>query len=80
MLLLRPAGRWIAEYYPVDDVVELPDGSARALLRYADPAWLVRLVLGLGGAARVLEPAEVAEEVARRARAALDGALEEVAG
>jgi hypothetical protein len=31
----------------------------------------VRLVLGLGGGARVLEPPELAAEVARRARAAL---------
>ena len=41
------------------------DGRARVLLRYADPAWLVRLVLGLGGGARILEPAELAAEVAR---------------
>ena len=47
------------------------------LLRYADPAWLVRLVLGLGGGARILEPAGLAAEVARRAAQALaqaDGA------
>ncbi|HXV93763.1 MAG TPA: WYL domain-containing protein, partial [Pseudonocardia sp.] len=73
-LLLEPAGRWVAEYYPVDDLVELPDGRARVLMRYADPAWLVRLVLGLGGAARVLEPPELAAQVARRAREALSGA------
>ena len=41
------------------------DGRARVLLRYADPAWLVRLVLGLGGGARILEPVELAAEVAR---------------
>jgi proteasome accessory factor C len=87
VLLLEPRARWIAEYYPVDEVVELPpddhgddpghdsaDGRrARVLLRYADPAWLVRLVLGLGGGARVLEPPELAAEVARRAREALAG-------
>jgi proteasome accessory factor C len=33
--------------------------------------WLVRLVLGLGGGARVVEPPELAVAVARRARAAL---------
>jgi proteasome accessory factor C len=96
VLLLEPQARWIAEYYPVEEVVELPPdgtgpdhvghdpagtglgrdtgGRARVLLRYADPAWLVRLVLGLGGGARVLEPPELAAEVARRARAALAGA------
>jgi proteasome accessory factor C len=74
VLLLEPWARWVAEYYPVEEVVELGDdgaGRARVLLRYADPAWLVRLVLGLGGGARVLEPRELADEVARRARAAL---------
>ena len=53
------------------------EGRARVLLRYADPAWLVRLVLGLGGGARILEPAGLAAEVARRAAQALaqaDGA------
>ena len=48
VLLLEPWARWIAEYYPVEEVVELDDGRARVLLRYADPAWLVRLVLGPG--------------------------------
>ena len=50
------------------------------LLRYADLAWLVRLVLGLGGGARILEPAGLAAEVARRAAQALaqaDGAAED---
>jgi proteasome accessory factor C len=68
--------RWIAEYYPVDEVVEHVDGSgaARVVLRYADPGWLVRLVLGLGGGARVLEPPQLAAAVAQRARAALAAA------
>ena len=86
VLLLEPWARWIAEYYPVEEVVEVPPdgtghdppghehGRARVLLRYADPAWLVRLVLGLGGGARVLAPPELAAEVARRARASLAGA------
>jgi proteasome accessory factor C len=90
VLLLEPWARWVAEYYPVEQVVELPpdpddertghdhgpdgrrdDGRARVLLRYADPAWLVRLVLGLGGGARILEPPELAAEVARRAAQSL---------
>lgn len=74
VLLLEPEARWVAEYYPVDDVVEVDGDRARVLLRYADPAWLVRLVLGLGGGARVLEPQEVAEAVGRRAREALAAA------
>ncbi|MGH3566645.1 MAG: helix-turn-helix transcriptional regulator [Pseudonocardia sp.] len=71
VLLLEPAARWVAEYYPVDEVVDTGEGRVRVLLRYADPAWLVRLVLGLGGDARVLEPSDVADAVARRAREAL---------
>jgi proteasome accessory factor C len=83
VLEVAPEARWIAEYYPVDEVVELDGaanapGTARVLLRYADPGWLVRLVLGLGGGARVLEPPEVAAAVAERARAALAG-LDEAA-
>ena len=94
VLLLEPWARWVAEYYPVEQVVEIPaalppdgdgartghdhgggghggEGRARVLLRYADPAWLVRLVLGLGGGARILEPPGLAAEVARRAAEAL---------
>jgi proteasome accessory factor C len=71
VLELRPAARWVAEYYPVDEVVETGDGGVRVLLRFADPDWLVRLVLGLGGGARLVEPAELGAEVAARARAAL---------
>jgi len=76
VLEITREARWIAEYYPVDEVVEHADGSgsARVLLRYADPAWLVRLVLGLGGAARVVEPQALAAAVTERARAALAGA------
>ncbi|WP_214365275.1 helix-turn-helix transcriptional regulator [Pseudonocardia sp. H11422] len=78
VLALEPEARWIAEYYPVDEVVELDGGRARVALRYADPAWLIRLVLGLGGGARVVDPPELAEAVGRRAREALAAAEENV--
>jgi proteasome accessory factor C len=71
VLVLEPDARWVAEYYPVDEVVEADGGRLRVLLRYADPTWLVRLVLGLGGGARLVEPAELVAAVAARARAAL---------
>jgi proteasome accessory factor C len=72
VLQLEREARWVAEYYPVDDVVELGDERLQVQLRYADPTWLVRLVLGLGGGARLLEPPELVDAVARRAREALD--------
>ncbi|RZT86403.1 proteasome accessory factor C [Pseudonocardia sediminis] len=75
VLELGPDAHWIAEYYPVDDVVSdtVDDtGRIRVLMRFADPAWLVRLVLGLGGAARILDPPDLAATVAERAREALD--------
>jgi proteasome accessory factor C len=71
VLVLEPQARWVAEYYPVDEVVEAEGGRLRVRLRYADPTWLVRLVLGLGGGARLVEPAELAGAVAARAEAAL---------
>jgi proteasome accessory factor C len=71
VLVLEPHTRWVAEYYPVDEVVEAGGDRLRVRLRYADPSWLVRLVLGLGGGARLVEPAELAAAVAARARAAL---------
>ncbi|WP_232664178.1 helix-turn-helix transcriptional regulator [Pseudonocardia sp. TRM90224] len=77
VLVLDQAAHWVAEYYPVDELVELADHRVEVRLRYADPAWLVRLVLGLGGHARVVDPPELAEAVGRRAREALaatDGA------
>ena len=51
--------------------VDAADGAIRVVMRYADPVWLVRLVLGLGGAARVVEPPELAAAVLERARQAL---------
>ncbi|MGI9001700.1 MAG: helix-turn-helix transcriptional regulator [Pseudonocardia sp.] len=71
VLLLEREARWVAEYYPVDEVIELDGGRLRVLMRYADPAWLVRLVLGLGGGARLLEPVELVDAVGQRAREAL---------
>jgi proteasome accessory factor C len=73
VLLLEPEARWVGEYYPVEDLVERDGGRAEARLRFTDDAWLVRLVLGLGGRAQVLRPERLRAEVARRAEEALDG-------
>jgi proteasome accessory factor C len=70
-LLLEPAARWVAEYYPVESTQEAAGGALRATLRVSDPAWLTRLMLRLDASARVESPAELAEEVRRTAAAAL---------
>lgn len=67
-LRLAPQARWATDYYPMRDVHELPDGATEATLVVADPRWLVRLLLRLAPHARVLEPAELADEVRARAR------------
>jgi proteasome accessory factor C len=71
VLELETDARWVAEYYPVDELVELPEGRVRVRMRYTDRAWMVRLVLGLGGRARVHSPSDLAEDVSRRAAEAL---------
>lgn len=72
-LLLEPGARWAAEYYPVESAQEARGGRLRVTLRVGDPGWLIRLMLRLGGAAHVEEPADLAEEVRRAAKRALGG-------
>jgi proteasome accessory factor C len=71
VLELDPAAHWVADYYPVDGVDELPDDRLLVRLRAADTRWLRTLVLRLSGAARVLEPAELHDAVRVRAAEAL---------
>jgi predicted DNA-binding transcriptional regulator YafY len=68
---LAPQARWVTDYYPVDDVAERADGWLRVRLRAADPVWVPRLVLRLGGGARLVEPADLAVRTSRLAEAAL---------
>lgn len=70
-LLLEPEARWVAEYYPVESEEEAGEGRLRVRVRVATPAWLVRLMLRLGAAGRVEEPAELADRVGEAARTAL---------
>jgi proteasome accessory factor C len=72
-LRLARTARWVADYYPVDSVaaVDDPPGGIAVTVRTADLAWARRLVASLGGAAVVDEPAELADQVAAEARAAL---------
>jgi proteasome accessory factor C len=71
ILVLLPDARWIAEYYPVEDLVELDGGRARVRMRYADISWMVRLILAQAGDVLVERPAELADAVMSRARKAL---------
>jgi proteasome accessory factor C len=70
-LVLAPDARWVAEYYPVEETTELRGGRLRIRMRYADTAWMVRLLLGLGGEVAVEEPADLAQQVREQALAAL---------
>src|SRR6516162_2916959 len=71
VLELTPRGRWVAEYYPCEDVTELGDGRLKVTLRTPDASWARRLALGLGEDGRVLEPAALAAAVRADASAAL---------
>ena len=70
-LALRPAARWVADYYPMEDVVEDGEGGLRVRLRTGDVAWLRQLVLRLAGNGRVLDPPELARDVHQAAGEAL---------
>lgn len=71
VLELAAAARWVVDYYPAEAVEPTDDGGLLLTLRAADPSWVRRLVLGLGGRARIVEPPELAAEVATAATAAL---------
>jgi proteasome accessory factor C len=70
---LSPAARWVADYYPCEEVVRHDDGSRTVALRARDDDWVRRLALTLAGSARLLDPPELVEQVRAAAQAALDG-------
>jgi proteasome accessory factor C len=72
-LELSPLGRWVAEYYPCQEVTELADGRLRVSLRTPDTRWVRRLALRLGEDGRVIAPPELAAAVRDDAAAALAG-------
>lgn len=71
VLTLAPDARWVAEYYPVEELIEGEGGAATVRMRYAESGWMVRLVLGLGADVLVRDPPELAAAVAERALAAV---------
>jgi proteasome accessory factor C len=70
-LELADAGRWVADYYPCEEVADTGDGRLRVALRTPDTRWVRRLALRLGEDGRVIAPAELAKEVEEDAAAAL---------
>ncbi|HEY9390730.1 MAG TPA: YafY family protein [Mycobacteriales bacterium] len=70
-LRLRPAARWLVDYYPCERVHDCADGDLQVQLRVADTRWLRQLVLRSGGAARILSPDWLADRVRFDAEQAL---------
>jgi predicted DNA-binding transcriptional regulator YafY len=58
-LELDPEATWVVESYPSEEAEERRDGSWRVVLAVSERAWLERLLLDLGPAARVLAPPEL---------------------
>jgi proteasome accessory factor C len=70
-LELAAGARWVTEYYPLESQTELGEGRLRVVLRTQDTSLVRRVALRLGEEARVIAPAELAEEVRAAAAAAL---------
>jgi proteasome accessory factor C len=70
-LELAASARWVPEYYPCESSQEIEGGALRVRLRAADPERILRLMLRLGGAGRVVAPEEFAAQVRRTAAEAL---------
>jgi proteasome accessory factor C len=68
---LTPAGRWVAEYYPCEEVTDLGEGRLRVVLRTPDPGWVRRLALRLGEDGRVTGPPGLVADIRLAAAAAL---------
>jgi proteasome accessory factor C len=72
VLELSPAGRWVAEYYPCEQVEDMADGWLRIQLRTPDTQWVRRLALRLGEDGRLVTPAALHDQVIADATSALD--------
>jgi len=55
---LTPAGRWVAEQYPVENTREGRGGRLRVALAVSERAWLERLLLRLGPEGKVTKASE----------------------
>jgi proteasome accessory factor C len=72
---IDPEVVWVLDYYliePVDeDGISGSDRPVVATMTYGSADWLTRFILGFGGKIRVLNGAEISEEVQARAAATL---------
>jgi proteasome accessory factor C len=59
-LRLAPAADWVVESHPHESVRRARDGSSEVVLAISEPAWLERLLVGLGPDATVVAPPELA--------------------
>jgi proteasome accessory factor C len=71
VLRLGAAYAWVADFYAVEEVGELPDGELQVSLRVSEPAWVRALVLGSGGQVEVLSPGWLADSIRADAARAL---------
>ncbi|MFP3913551.1 MAG: helix-turn-helix transcriptional regulator [Actinomycetota bacterium] len=71
LIALRPAARWVMDYYPVD---VLEDSGDEVVISFAasDPSVAARLLLRLGDRARLLEGGEVSGSLSELGRRILD--------
>jgi proteasome accessory factor C len=60
---LDPAARWVADYYPCEEVTERGDGGLVVRLRVHDDEWVRRVALGLAGVGRVEDPPDLKLDV-----------------
>jgi proteasome accessory factor C len=63
---LAPAGKWVAEQYPVEITKELSGGRLRVTLAVSERAWLERLLLRLGPDGQVTKASDPALATAGR--------------
>ncbi|CAN5160147.1 YafY family protein [soil metagenome] len=70
-LLLGPAARWVAEYYATERALERDDGALEVTMPVKDLPWVAKLILRLGGEAKVLGPPELESMVRETAAATL---------
>lgn len=66
-LRLAPSAAWVAEYHPVSASQVAEDGTVVATLPVSDPSWLQALLLQLGPAVAVLDPAPAGHAAAEAA-------------